>query len=315
MSFSTRVKEELVLINGSSKERWAELSALLRAGGYLEITAKGLALSLETDKAMITRRVFSLIKAEQNLMMQVRVNKNTGFRGVNKYKLTMLPQKGLLPFLKDLGILNEEYLPVANVPKALLGSEESCRAYLRGLFLCRGSINNPAKSYYLEIIFDREVLALETVQLMTSMGLKALFRKRRQFWLVYINMVEQIINFLSMIGAHKALLDIESLRTFKEVRSNINRKLNWETANLDKTVHASLQQLENIQIIAHNIGLANLPKSLREIALLRIENPYSTLKELGTKMQPPLSKSGVNHRMRRLNKMGQNIKNDNMPDT
>lgn len=311
MSFSTRIKEELVTIEGSLAERQAELSAMLRAGGYLEINAQGLSFCFENDKAMVTKRVFYLLKSDWALSSQVRVNKNTGFRGVSRYKLTIPPQKNLAEVLKKLGLLGDDYLPLSAIPQALVANDGEQRAYLRGLFLSRGSINNPAKSYYLEIIFEKESFAQEILSLMEEMALKMMLRKRRQFWVIYCNQVDYLTNFLNLIGAHKALLDLEGMRAFKEIKSNINRKLNWETANLDKTVQAALEQLEDIHIIANSIGLTELTPSLEDIAILRLKNPYLTLKELGEKAQPPLTKSGVNHRLRKLHKIASELREKN----
>ncbi len=311
MSFTMRVKEELVgmRVEGTGK-RQAEISGLLKGGGSLDISKEGMALTWESDKALYVRHLYSLIKAEEDILIQVQTVKGGKVAAGRRYQLIAPPQKKLIPFLCRLEIIDETGNPVRGVPRQLTASATGRNHFLRGLFLTRGSINNPEKNYYLEILLDAERLAWEVSEIMAFAHLKVIRRKRRQYWVLSLNRVEDIHNFLINIGAHGALLDLESIRVIREMKGEVNRRVNWETANLDKTVKASMDQLDDIELLASRKGLKELPASLYEIARLRLKYPHLTLKELGMRAAPPLGKSGVNHRLRRIKQLAAKLRKD-----
>jgi DNA-binding protein WhiA len=205
-----------------------------------------------------------------------------------------------LYILKEIALTDENLQVKRQVAWHLLGKTCCRRAYLRGLFLCRGFINRPSGDYHLELLVNDNRLAAETQKILARIGLQARISERKNTLLLYIKESEKIVDFLRIVGASKALLDFENTRIIKSMRNNVNRQVNCETANLVKTVDASVRQIEIIEKLIAEKGIQGLPPGLRELAMIRIENPDSTLKELGTMMDPPLSKSGVAYRMRKL---------------
>lgn len=312
MSFSRRVKEELIRLPlRPGPENRAEVTALLLGSGRLEINKKGLGLTWEGEIAQIARRLYMMLKEEQpGWTIQIQVSSQIQVGGDSRYRLLLEPGEKVGGFLKELGLVNEDNIPSAGLPWTNIKQETSRRAFLRGYFLARGSISNPESGYYMELLCDREELARDLTVLGDFFDLSLHIRRRRQFWLVYQNRVSEILTFLNVIGAHSTLLDLESNRIVKEMRSSVNRKVNWETANLEKTIQAGLEQLEDIRLIASERGLSNLPPALQDIARLRLRYPHLSLKELGEKLSPPLGKSGVNHRLRRLGRIAKEIRKE-----
>ncbi len=183
------------------------------------------------------------------------------------------------------------------------------RAYIRGAFLGGGSVSDPEKIYHLEIVTHSDSYANSLCSLINEFGLNAKTIERKNNYVVYLKEGEHIVNLLNIIGAHSALLDLENIRIYKDMRNNINRIVNCETANLSKTINAAVRQIENIRYIEDSYGLSNLSPSLREVAELRLNNPDASLRELGEMLNPPIGKSGVNHRLRKLDKIAEELKN------
>jgi len=181
------------------------------------------------------------------------------------------------------------------------------RAYLRGAFLAGGSLTNPEREYHMEMVVPYEYYAQEIVRLLVFFSMDIRYFQRKGDFVLYLKGGEKIGDFLRIIAAHSGLLSFENIRVVKGVRNQINRLVNCETANLTKTIFASQDQIESIRLIQRTIGLENISSSLREIAELRLNNPEATLKELGDQALPPLSKSSVNHRLRRLNALALKI--------
>ncbi len=184
------------------------------------------------------------------------------------------------------------------------------RAFLRGAFLVAGSISNPNRSYHCEIVCDDEESAalLETV--LNDLHLHARVSRRKTHFIVYVKESSEIADVIGLMGARVALMDYENIRILKEMRENVNRKVNCETANINKTVSAAVRQIEDIRLIEKTIGFRGLPKGLDEIAQIRLQYPEATLQELGQMMNPQVGKSGVNHRLRKLGKVAEAIRGD-----
>jgi DNA-binding protein WhiA len=214
--------------------------------------------------------------------------------------------------LEDIGLTpgNETVGQKAEsiVDSSLLKKTCCRRTYLRWAFLSGGSVSDPEKTYHLEINNHKPDYANEIGRVMNTFGLHARLIKRKGNYVIYIKEGEDIVDFLNIIGAHNALLELENVRILKEMRNNVNRIVNCETANLEKTVNASVRQVENIKYIRDNIGFERIPENLREIAEVRLEYSDSNLKELGELLDPPLGKSGVNHRLRKLDIIAENAK-------
>lgn len=207
-----------------------------------------------------------------------------------------------------MGLLDQEGEVLAGIAPDLIQKKCDKIAYLRGAFLAGGSINNPEGTYHLEIITNDSQHAEALTDLMNYFQLGAKISLRKNWYVVYIKESENIVDFLGFIGAHRALLEFENVRVLKDVRNKVNRLVNCETANLTKTVMAAIRQKENIELIASTIGLQALPLPLREIAQLRLEYPDASLKELGEMLTPKVGKSGVNHRMRKIDELAEKLK-------
>lgn len=305
MSFSDEVKHEIVRIKSVDLP---ELAALIRMDGIIQIVNKKLALKIRIYHGDLARKVFSIIKDKFNLDIQIMVRKDNHFSSHNVYELRLKPQEGLEDFLRDLGFIDENNRLVFRIKEEFINNRECQRAYLRGAFLGGGSINDPRSEYHLEFRCEHEGFAEDLIKLLERFNIQGHLVQHNNKYIVYLKSYEQIITVLNIIGAHQALLKMENQRVLKDLKNDVNRKVNFETANLDKTIQAAMEQLEDIELIEATRGLGSLSSGLQEIALLRKANPYASLKELGEMLSPPLSKSGVNHRLRRLKRIADKIR-------
>ena len=188
------------------------------------------------------------------------------------------------------------------------GRRKCIRAFLRGAFLGGGSISDPEKNYHMEFVTNNEDFANSLKDLINSLGFNSKIVSRKNNYVVYLKESEQISDLLSIIGAHNALLSLQNTKIVKEMRNNVNRIVNCETANLSKTVNAAVRQVENIRFIQETIGISSLPENLQEIARIREEYEDMTLKELGEMLNPPIGKSGVNHRLRKIEEIANKLR-------
>lgn len=253
-------------------------------------------IEVSFGNAAIARKAYLLIKALGNeIYVSVRVRKKLRFQQGHVYIISVQRQAGVEKLTRQL------HLQLPELAKWLAHADDGViRAFLRGAFLACGSITDPGKHYHLEMVCESQLQADVLQRAAASQGLRFRISRRKQLKVVYIKEGEQIVQFLSLIGAHRGLLDLENIRVWKELRNQVNRQVNCETANMDKTVDAAMVQLDAIRKLESTIGLANLPPALAEIAELRLQHPYASLRELGMMLTPPISKSGVNHRMRRI---------------
>lgn len=189
---------------------------------------------------------------------------------------------------------------------------QSCckRAFIRGAFLAAGSISDPERFYHFEIACATEAKAKQIQGLILSMGIEAKIVLRKKYFVVYIKEGSQIVDILNVMEAPVALMELENIRILKEMRGSVNRQVNCETANINKTVSAAVKQMEDIIYVRDTVGFDSLPDNLREIAELRLARPEATLKELGEALDPPVGKSGVNHRLRKLGNMAELLKQE-----
>lgn len=184
----------------------------------------------------------------------------------------------------------------------------SKRAFLRDAFLETGSMSNPEKGYHLEFVCENEAHAAKLIETMHTFEIAAKTVQRKRYTVVYIKESEDIVRLLNVMGAHNCLMSLENLRILKDMRNSINRRVNCETANISKTVSAANKQIEDIQYIKEHCGFDDLSENLREMARIRLEYPDASLKELGEYLVPPVGKSGVNHRLRKLSELADSIK-------
>ncbi|MBD5470949.1 MAG: DNA-binding protein WhiA [Lachnospiraceae bacterium] len=190
--------------------------------------------------------------------------------------------------------------------KAATGN--AAREFLRKSFLEIGSMSNPQKGYHLEFVCENDSQAKTIAETMKQFDIEAKTALRKRYTIVYLKESEDIVNLLNVMGAHNCLMELENLRILKDMRNSINRRVNCETANISKTVSAANKQIEDIQYIKEHYGFDDLSDNLREIAEARLAYPDATLKELGERLVPPVGKSGVNHRLRKLSELADSIK-------
>ena len=325
MSFSSAVKNELCRIEaGENCCLLAELSAVIDINATVKSAGdKSAVVTIVTENAAFARRLFSILKKLYHIYPEVTIRKSRKFKKHVTYTLTaLLPPNAfmLTGELKTRAQNRKTGMGPAGLTTLL--KKVCCRkSYLRGAFLAGGSISDPEKTYHLELTCRSLDVAERIRQLLGKFKLNAKVVKRKGSLVTYIKEGEDIVNFLNVIGAHTALMELENVRILKEMRNNVNRIVNCETANLEKTINASLRQIENIRYIKDNIGFENLPENLREIAEMRLLHSDANLKELGEMLASPLGKSGVNHRLRKLNEIAERARNlkkkyseDEIPD-
>ncbi|MGM0502479.1 MAG: DNA-binding protein WhiA [Bacillota bacterium] len=309
MSFSVEVKKEVIRKDNSNQCcHLAELAALIKVEGSLEIVKGHLALKLESQNAAVARKTYTLLKERFNFITEIIVRKRMYLDKGNYYIIKVPPQEGIKDLLMDCGLIDESYILSYQIKDSFLESECCRKAYLRGLFLAAGSISDPESDYHLEISVEYKEYVKELVKLFDVFDIDISTRVRGERHVLYLKNIEDILKVLNIIGAHSTLLELENLRIYKDIKNQVNRKVNCETANLNKTVKAAQEQLEAIELIDSFKGLEKLTPGLEEIARLRREHPYASMRELGEMLSPTLSKSGVNHRIRRLKKEAKQIK-------
>lgn len=314
MSFSQVAKNELCRLPLENHCcQIAELSGIMKMSGTINIASKsGLGFRVTTENPAIARRVFTLIKSIFNKQTDIMVKKNSSLKKNNIYILSITPEVGAKEILKKCGILRESKEGVLGLVSKIdsdIIKDNCCKmSYVRGSFLGGGSINNPEKAYHMEFISSSIEQAEDLKKLVNSFSVNAKVIQRKNNFVVYLKEGSQIVDILSIIGAHTALLEIENVRIYKEVRNNVNRLVNCETANLNKTVHAAVRQVESIKLIREKYGFRRLTPPLREIAEMRLKYPDISLKEMGEMLSPPIGKSGVNHRLRKIEKIAEELR-------
>lgn len=315
MSFSSKVKNEVCRFKELSKEEaQAELSAIMKVSGTLSLgTNKRLSFRVTTENPAIARHVFKLLKDKFKVHSKLMVKKSNSFKKNNIYMVQITEEMGIRELLKEVGVLNDNEGIISldyNVPKDLIKDDETKRAYIRGAFLGGGSISNPEKNYHVEFVTHDNEYADELCKLINEFSLSAKVIQRKGNYVIYIKEGEKIVDLLNIIGAHTSLLELENVRIMKEMRNNVNRLVNCETANLSKTVNAAIRQVESIKLIKSEIGLQRLPKNLRDVAELRLKYPDESLKELGEFLNPVVGKSGINHRLRKIEKIAEELRKE-----
>jgi len=308
MSFASETKKELTNIEVKDCCANAELSALIRMNGSLSFSNQMLVVNIQTENAAIARRIYTLIKKGYDTPVELLVRKKMRLKKNNVYIVRI--KEDTKKILEELKILGENFTFIHNISEDLIKKKCCRRSYLRGGFLAGGSVNNPeTSSYHLEVfsLYSEHNDALS--ELMNSFGLNSKTLERKKGFITYLKEAEKITEFLNIIGAHNALLRFEDVRIVRDMRNSVNRLVNCETANLNKTIGAALRQVENIKFIERHVGLQILPDKLREIAELRVNYQDVTLKELGEMVSGgTISKSGINHRLRKIDQLAEKLR-------
>lgn len=285
MSFSSEVKDELARHLGRSRHcQVAELAALVAFEGKLRMS--------ESENQLVRDKYQMLIEK----LFQINEIKDAE------------DERRIFSATKMWNEVQDEAVLSETVNGILLQQNCCRRAFVRGAFLAGGSISDPNKSYHFEIVCRSLAQAEQLQEIINSFDVDAKIVARKKYQVVYLKEGAQIVDILNVMEAHVALMNLENVRILKEMRNSVNRKVNCETANISKTVTAAVQQLRDIEYIRETAGLSSLPDNLREMALLRLEYPDAPLKELGTYLNPPVGKSGVNHRLRRISEIAEGLR-------
>jgi DNA-binding protein WhiA len=314
MSFASETKKELTNLEVKPCCIRSELSALIRMNGSLSFSNRKLIVDIQTENAAIARRIYTLLKMAFQVQVELLVRKKMRLKKNNVYIVRLSHQAKEI--LEDTKILGEGFTFIHDISKDLIKKKCCKRSYLRGAFLAGGSVNNPeTSSYHLEIFSLYKEHNDSLCELMNTFELNSKTLERKKGYITYLKEAEKITEFLNIIGAHNALLRFEDVRIVRDMRNSVNRLVNCETANLNKTIGASIRQVENIRYIADTVGLQILPQKLREIAELRIQYTDVTLKELGEMVSGgAISKSGINHRLRKIDEIAEKLRvGDSIP--
>lgn len=287
MSFSSEVKAELAKrISPARHCRIAELAAIMNfCGQYGRDEKGGFTIGFQTENEAVVRKGFTLLKKTYNIDTDISLSEQE---------------------MRD--ILAKTGNPEEPVSSLLIKNTCCRRAFLRGAFLSVGSMSDPAKGYHLEFDCVSESKAEQLQELMRDFEIESKIIRRKKYYVVYLKEGAGIVELLNVCEAYISLMNLENTRILKEMRNSVNRRVNCETANIAKTVSAAARQVEDIEYIRKHYGFQNLPETLRQMAEIRLENPDVPLKELGELFDPPLGKSGVNHRLRKLSELAEEIR-------
>ncbi len=308
MSFTAEVKEELSRVEARRLCcQKAELAALVRIEGTLHISGpERFRLELATETAPVARKAIKLLHRLYDLRTELTVRRSV-LHKTNNYLITVPGQPRLPQALNELGILDDSMTLTTGILARAVRRDCCAISYLRGVFLGGGFVADPHGDFHFELTAESGQVAEDLASLMRRFDISPKVTQRRGLHTVYLKGAEPIVTFLALVGAHRALLRTEDVRVVKSMRNDVNRLVNAETANLVKTADASLAQLESIDLLAQTTGLDNLPPALRELARLRLEHPDVSLRELGELADPPLSKSAVYHRVRRIEELAERV--------
>ena len=301
MSFSSDVKNELATVKPEkSCCGLSELCGLYATMGSLSLLGRGkVNVQFISESLAVCRRAYTLLAQNLHVSPQIHYVTNARFGGTRKCVLTLGPIHSPT-LLKALGMMDDSGSLRSTTPRFSLTRQCCMRAFLRGIMLGGGTMSNPEQSYHLEIpCRDSDIQAM-MAKCIQRMGLPIKLAARREHTYFYFKQSDQIVAFLTVIGAHTSVMQIEDLRVKKQVMETVNRAMNCDNANLQKQMDASTAQMEAIRRLRDTDTLSTLPPGLQEIALARLNNPDASLTELGQMLDPPIGKSGVNHRMRRL---------------
>lgn len=314
MSFSGNVKEELSEHWSSARHcQIAELAAILGLCGSIIINSRNeYRVKVHTENKAVARKVFTLIKKTFNIESDISIRRNIQKQSVS-YSVVVKQHQDALRVLQAVKLIDEHLdgFEEVRIVNPIVVQQTCCkRAFIRGAFLAAGSMSDPKKAYHFEIVCAAEPMAEQIRELMSSFSMEAKIVQRKKSYVVYLKEGSQIVDILNIMEAHVSLMELENVRILKEMRNTVNRKVNCETANLNKTVSAAVKQLEDITYLRDTIGLEKLSEGLEEVALARLLHPDASLKELGALLSPPVGKSGVNHRLRKLGELAEKVRKE-----
>lgn len=313
MSFSSQVKEELSRQFSKARHcQIAEIAAIISMCGGIKISEKEkYSLNIETENVPVARKYFTLLRKTFNIDTEISIRRNSNLKKNRMVTVCVKNHKDTIMILKAAKLLdaNMEISENLSISNNVIIQRSCCkRAFIRGAFLAAGSISDPNKFYHFEIACASLDKATQIQAILRTFEIEAKIVTRKRYFVVYVKEGSQIVDILNVMEAPISLMDLENVRILKEMRNKVNRTVNCETANINKTVNAAVKQAEDIKYIQSFMRLDDLPDGLAEVARVRLENPEATLKELGTLLTPQVGKSGVNHRLRKLSDLAEKLK-------
>ncbi|MGN0438482.1 MAG: DNA-binding protein WhiA [Lachnospiraceae bacterium] len=332
MSFSTKVKEEIGKHLSRSRHcQIAELLALVLATGEVSFQDGQLTLLLRPENDLIQNKICLLIDILFDKKIDYVINEKNiviSDRNMADHVLQTIKLSDYVDYLEEdwldeeeLSLIEEDEITYVSshaislqncqFPKQVIQKNCCKKAFLRGIFLATGSVSDPSKAYHFEIVVRNKDMAVRVQEVVRSFALDAKIAKRKKYYIVYLKEGAMIVDMLKVMEASVNLMEMENVLILKEMRNDINRRVNCETANIKKTVNAARRQIDDIEYIEKTKGLKYLNSSLREVAQLRLEEPDANLSELGEMLNPPVSKSGVNHRLRKISEIARELRENN----
>lgn len=311
MSFSSEVKDELSKHISSARHcQIAEISAITAmCGKFIQKSEGRFEIEISTENESVIRKFFTLLKKTFNINFENIINCFEDCKKGNTYSI-LIKEDDSTRILQTLKMFDNKNIKNDQLVNPLIIQQTCCkRTFIRGAFLASGSISDPKKFYHFEIVCDSLCKAEQLRDIVNSFEVDAKIIQRKKYFVVYIKEGTHIVDILNIMEAHVSLMQLENVRILKEMRNSVNRQVNCETANLNKTVEAAVKQIRDIEYIRDTIGLNALSQGLSEIAYARLENPDMNLKDLGMLLSPTVGKSGVNHRLRKLSEMTENLRN------
>lgn len=314
MSFSSEIKEELSRKISSARHcQLAEIAAMTAmCADFVETVDSTYLLHFSTENESVARKYFTLLEKTFNInAVDSEYDIEKMKKGIT-YAADITDSELVLNIMKALKLeKNGHYEPCEQLIHTILIQQNCCkRTFIRGAFLAAGSISDPNKFYHFEIVCDTMEKASQLSTVINQFDIDSKIIQRKKYYVVYIKEGTNIADILNVMEAHLALMDFENVRIMKEMRNSVNRQVNCETANINKTVGAAVKQIRDIEYIRDTCGLDSLKDSLHEVALARLENPEMNLKELGNLLTVSVSKSGVNHRLRKISEIAESIRSN-----
>lgn len=313
MSFSSDVKEELSRQMSRARHcQIAEIAAIISMCGRIQMTDSSCyRLQIHTENSAVAKKYFQLLKKAFSISPEVTMRQGNKLKKGTVYLVTVQDSQQALKLLQAVKLLDSfgEVRENLSVTDNLVIRNTCCkRAFLRGAFLAAGSISDPEKFYHFEIACTSKPRAEQLKELICSFDIDARIIQRKKYFVVYIKEGSMIVDALNVMEASVSLMKLENVRILKDMRNTVNRKVNCETANLTKTVSAAMKQMDDIKYVQKHAGLNSLPDGLCEMAHLRLEHPEASLKELGMMLSSPVGKSGVNHRLRKISNIANELR-------
>ncbi|RJQ32181.1 MAG: DNA-binding protein WhiA [Actinobacteria bacterium] len=302
MSFTSEIKTQLAK-NSQSKKccQKALLSALLKVDGSLHIENKKLSLESHTENSSVARMLKKIL-TEYGLSANVSIRRSV-LQGHTNYAVVVASQPKLELLLSDLGLLVSGSKYNYGIPEKFINSKCCAKSYLTGIFLGAGYLSHPKQSYHLGFDLANAELATDIVGVLSSYQIKAHVSQKKNNIVLSLQTFDDVCDFLALIGASGPLFYYQDIKIIKEIKNKVNRLINFETANVEKVIKSARRQINNIAVIDENYGLEKLSPALKEIVCLRVDNPEASLEELAGLANPKLSKSAVNHRLRRISEL------------